>query len=110
MGKLSFPVLSELFITVLKLESYADKQNLFEIIDTTVSVRKIGFYSPEDISETINSIKKIDTRIGKTDREIVACAIEDAAAVLVTLDRDLFHNERIENAFGIKIKHPKELL
>ena len=55
-------------------------------------------------------IKKLDTRIEKTDREIVACAIEDKATALVILDKDLLHNERIENAFDIKIKHPKELL
>lgn len=110
MGKLSFPVLSELFVIVLKLENYVDKRDLFDTIDTMISARKMIFYSPEDICRITGKIKEIDTRIEKTDREIIACAIEDKAAVLVTLDKDLIHNERIENIFGIRIRHPKELL
>lgn len=110
MGKLSFPVLSELFVTLLKFQNYSDKRDLFDTIDTIISVRKIVFYSPEDICGIVDKIKKIDTRIEKVDGEIVACSIEDKASTLVTLDKDLLHNERIENAFGIKIRHPKDLL
>lgn len=109
-GKFSFPVLSELFVTVLQTQNYADKQDLLDVIDKIISARKIGFYSSEDICNIMENIKKIDTRIEKMDREITACAIEDKADVLVTLDKDLLHNRKIENIFDIKIKHPKELV
>lgn len=110
MGKLSFPVLSELFVTILQLENYTDKQDMIDVIDQIISARKIAFYSSVDICDIAEKIKEIDTRIEKMDREIVACAVEDSANVLVTLDKDLIHNERIENSLGIKIRHPKELL
>lgn len=73
-------------------------------------MRKIEFYSPIDTCNIIEKIKKIDERIKSIDREIVACAVEDKAVVLVSLDTDLIHNEKIEKEFGIKIRHPKELL
>lgn len=39
----------------------------------------------------------------------VSCAIEDNA-ILVTLDKDLLHNKKIEEQYKIKIRHPKELI
>lgn len=109
-GKISFPALSELFITILRLTKYEDKRDLFDAIDKTIFVRKIEFCSPLDTCDTIEKIKGLDERVKSTDREIVACAVEDKAVVLVTLDANLTRNEKIEKEFGIEIRHPKELL
>lgn len=109
-GKISFPSLSELFVIILRLIKYDDKRDLFDAIDKTLSVRKIEFYSQIDICNIVEKIKTIDTRIKPTDREIVACAVEDSASTLVTLDKDLIRHEKLEKEFKINIRHPEEFL
>ena len=39
----------------------------------------------------------------------LATAIADNASVFVTFDATLLENKKLENEFGIKIKHPREI-
>lgn len=107
-GILSLPVLSELFLSVLLLDSSSEKYNLMNTVLETIRIRKINFYSPKSIEETAIKIRQFDRRVGPLDAHIVACAIEDKAN-LITLDRKLIDNIALEKEFGIKIFHPKSL-
>jgi len=109
-GILSFPVLSELFVTILKQLESRDRYDLLDLIDKTIKIRKMEFYSPDNVSELLQRIKTIDNRIDSLDREIVACAKENNAQILVTLDKNLINNKILERELGIKIRHPKDLL
>lgn len=109
-GNISFPVLSELFLVLVRIKDYRDKHGLFDFIDGTIATRKIGFHSPKSISGIVERIEELDSRITPVDREIVACAVEENASTLITLDKNLIHNGKIEEEFRIKIMHPKELL
>lgn len=80
------------------------------MIERLINIKKIGLYSPKDISFILEIIKRIDERIKPLDREILSCAVEDESNLLVTLDKDIIHNEKLEKEFGIEIRHPKELL
>ena len=85
-------------------------------IDTSVIVEPenteegISFYTPKDTSKLLKEIKSADARIANADREILACASEDRAYALVTIDKELLNNKRLEALLGIKIMHPKDLL
>ena len=46
----------------------------------------------DDHSSNIQKIMSLDTRIKPTDAEILACAVEDNAKTLVTLDKILIKN------------------
>ena len=109
-GRLSLPVTGELFIKISSLINIQDRQIAFEIITDLIKARKIDFYVPETISSNIQKIMSLDTRIKPTDAEILACAVEDNAKTLVTLDKILINNKAIENNFKLKIMHPKELI
>src|SRR3989344_1004441 len=109
-GRLSLPVMGELFIKINSLEDIQDRQLAFEIITDLIKARKIDFYVPESIGDLIQKIMNLDTRIKPTDAEILACSIEDNAKTLVTLDQVLINNKIIEQNFKIRINHPKELV
>ncbi|MBI4896361.1 MAG: hypothetical protein HY832_02330 [Candidatus Aenigmarchaeota archaeon] len=109
-GRLSFPALSELFVSILRIENSDNRYTVFDLIAQIVHSRKIEFYAQKDTSGIIETIRTIDPRLTPLDREIVACAVEDQALVLATLDSELIHNQKIEQEFKIKIVHPKELL
>ena len=109
-GSISLPVIGEVLLNILSLKTIHEKYVLLEIADSLISIRKIKFYIPLDISETLTKIKSLDSRIEPTDAMIFACAVEDNVNTLVTLDKNLIHNEKLEKEFGIKIKHPRELL
>lgn len=109
-GKFSLLVFGETLLSIMSLRNYRDQHDSLDHFLRLVSVRKIETYVPKKIEETMMRIREIDYRIDPTDTEILSCAIEDGARILVTLDTKLIHNERIENEFGIEIKHPKELL
>ena len=81
---------------------------MFEYFRDLVKDKKIKFYVLKNISLKIK-VTELDTRIKPTDASIVACTIEDKT-ILVTLDKDLLHNEKIEGQYKIKILHPKELI
>lgn len=55
-------------------------------------------------------MKHVAALIKETVKLNVACTIEKNVNTLVTLDTNLIHNEKIEREFGIKIRHPNELL
>ena len=109
-GVLSFPVLSELFSVVLLLQKYEERMTLFETIYDMIRAREIKFYSPKKTETIISKIKEIDRRLDPLDVEILACAIENKASVLVTLDDNMLKSEEIQNLFKIRIRHPKDLL
>ena len=52
----------------------------------------------------------MDLRIGSTDITILAVAIEDKAAYLVTLETNLINHPEVEKEFKIKIRHPGDLV
>ena len=110
MGKISFPALSELFALTMGVKD-SNKQHAFlDAFADLIDVRKLEFYAPENIYETAIKIKKLDTRLKTLDTDIIACAIEDKAVNLVTLDQKLIGHRSIEAEFGLKIIHPRDLL
>ena len=109
-GILSFPVLSELFSVVLLLQKYEERMTLFETINDIVKAREINFYSPKKIETIISKIKEIERRLDPLDTEILACAIENKASVLVTLDDNMLKSTNVQNLFKMRISHPKDLL
>lgn len=109
-GIISSPVLSELMISMLKLSDSQKRHAFLDVLENLVNTRKVEFYTPVDIHETASQIEDADERIGPTDIDIIACALENKALNLVTLDRKLIGNKAIESGFGLKIMHPKELL
>lgn len=59
----------------------------------------------------VDIVGNICRRLATTiDMNIVASAIEHKATNLVTLDKQLIHHKSIEERFGLKILHPKELV
>lgn len=109
-GRLSFPALGELFFKIQKLETFREQYEILDMITELIKKRRISFFSvPEN--EGINvRIKELDRRVDKTDRLILASAIEDGATFFVTLDSKLVDNMILEKEFGISIKHPKDLI
>lgn len=109
-GVVSLPTLGELFLIVLRMEN--EKMHTFqETIIHIVRFHKIAFYSPtKNITKIQERITQLDHRIDSIDREIIACAIEDKADCLVTLDKKLIDNKKIQSEFKIRIRHPKDLL
>lgn len=108
-GAISFPVLSELFFKILKLETFDEQWDTFDLIKSLIKEKKILFYSPKNIAEIDNKIKEIDSRIEPLDGQIVACAAEDEAT-LVTIDTKLTENSKLEKELGIEMKHPEGLV
>ena len=109
-GTLSFPVLSELFAILASIEDFNGRYDFLESILATIKSRSIMFYSPKDTSRLLGEIKLAEARIGNADREILACASEDKSYALVTLDKDMLNNKKLESLLRIKILHPKDLL
>ena len=95
---------------MLLLKDENKRQAFLDVLVNLVNIRKVGFYMPEDMHEISKRIKEIDQRLEPTDTDIVACAIENNAMNLVTLDKKLIGNKAIEREFGLKILHPKDLL
>lgn len=109
-GKLSSPVLSELFMRLLAIENYDDRDSFLMILDHLRRKRKVDYYTPVHIAKVIEDIEEIDNRLEPHDILIVACAIEDKARNLITLDRKLMHHKTIEERYGLRIAHPKEFI
>ena len=109
-GILSFPVLSELFLFMQSFEDFNDRYDFIEPILWAIKIRRITFYSPVDIGDILNKIKITDNRIDPLDREILASASENKVHALVTLDRNMINNKKVENLLGIRILHPRDLL
>ena len=109
-GVIPFPVLSELLLAITEMEKIRDRYDFLDILMDMISVKKIAFYAPKDIGKLLIKIKELDSRIEPTDREIVACGAEHNCDTIVTLDKNLIHNEKLESGLNVKIRHPKELL
>ena len=109
-GKLSLPSLGELMIYLLLIKDSNKGHVFLDLLSDLRTVRKIGIYTPINLHEISTKIKEMDTRIDLTDLDIIACAIEDGANNMVTLDKKLIGNKAIENEFRLRIVHPRELL
>ena len=109
-GKLSLIVLGELFLDIFSLEDYSERQDSMEFIHSLIKKKKIEYGTiAKTIDEVATKIKSIDSRTDQADRLILACASEDKSDYLVTLDRKLIGNEKLEKELNIKIRHPKDL-
>ncbi|MCK4429009.1 MAG: PIN domain-containing protein [Candidatus Aenigmarchaeota archaeon] len=105
----SLPVVGEYFIKVITdVKEFIKQEQMFEYFRDLIKDKKIRFHILENVSLKIR-VKEIYSRIESTDASIVACAIEEKA-ILVTLDKELLHNKKIEEQYKIKIEHPKELI
>lgn len=109
-GKFSLPTLGEMMISILLVKDYSKRYTLLDLITALKTARKIDIYTPIEIGDIHRKIREIDTRLNPTDIDIVACAIEDGAKNLVTLDKDLIGNRTIESEFRLRISHPRDLL
>ncbi len=109
-GMLSFPVLSELFVKFLSLKNVEEEDLFRQIIDHLRVKRKVEFYSAKRIGKLMEELYDLDSRLEPTDIQIVACAIEGKADVLVTLDKNLINHKSIQEKYELKICHPKEFI
>lgn len=109
-GKISFSVLGEILLNIMSLENYTEQHTALDLFQRLIKVRKIGLYVQKRTEDIVKRIREIDARIDPIDAEILACTIEDEAQVLITLGTKLIHNEKLEKEFGIRIRHPNELL
>lgn len=107
-GTLSFPVLSELFLILASIEDFNERYDFLEPL--LALIKRLHFYAPKDIGNILNRITTVDSRIDDTDRFILACGSEDKASALITLDKDMLNNKKLELLLGMKILHPKDLL
>jgi len=110
-GVLSIPVFGEIFKGLIrKIEKEIDREKAFIIVSRLIDKRKINFSSPQFKTYAIvEKIKTIETRAEPMDTLNLATAIADNASVFVTFDATLLENKKLENEFGIKIKHPREI-
>ena len=107
---ISIPVLGEYMETALEKE-YTDSLDLFEFLLGFVKNSKLKIVSPKiSTLEIFHEIESIDPKIEFMDGLHLACAIENSIKTFVTIDHDLLGNQKIEERFKIKIKHPKELI
>lgn len=109
-GKFSLVVLGEILLKVQKFGTFVERYDFLDTLFNLIKKRNISFYSVPENENIISKIKEADRRIQRADRTILASAVEDKAAVLVTLDSKLVDNTNLEKEFGIKIKHPKNLI
>ena len=109
-GIVPFPALSEIFSVALTIEDYNRREDFLEVIYQLFKDAKIDTYVSKNMDRISLQIENIDSRIRGSDRWILASSIEANASALVTLDKELLENSKIEHAFGIKIMHPKDLL
>ena len=109
-GVFSLPVLGELMMTLVDITDYNKRMNLQELIVHLRSIHGIQIFVPKDTTKILSKIREIDTRLDHIDSEMVACAVEDGAKYLITLDQKLIGNKRLEEEFNINICHPKDIL
>ncbi len=97
-------------ISMVLLKDSNKRHAFLDFLIDLKNARNMEFYMPIDIHSIATRIKEIDTRLDPADIDIAACAIEDKAVNLVTLDKKLIGNKAIEKEFGLKIMHPQQLL
>lgn len=111
-GVISIPVMGEytntFIIEDLSIEKLVD---YFSFLQRLLKEAQLSLVSPRFTTLTIvDKIRKIDDRVEFMDALHVACAMENGIKVFVTFDPVLVRNERLEEAFGIRLQHPKELV
>lgn len=109
-GIISFPVLSELFVKFLSLGNVEEEDVFRQFIAHLRVKQQIEFYSAKRIGKLMEELHDLDSRLEPTDIQIIACAIEDKADVLVTLDKNLIDHKYIQEKYGLKISHPKDFI
>ncbi|MCK4730531.1 MAG: PIN domain-containing protein [Candidatus Aenigmarchaeota archaeon] len=108
-GCFSLPVMGELLIkTHITVKEEIEKELFFRWMSEFINYRGVSFYTLKNLILP-HELTTIDKRVNGTDALILACAVEEKA-VLVTLDKDLLNNKKIEGKYKIKIRHPKELI
>ena len=110
LGKFSSITMSELFMTLFEFNETEDRLSFIRFLEYLRNRRKVDFYTPQRIGRLLEEIAELDTRLEPHDIMIIACAIEDGASRLVTLDKKLIHHVSIENKYKLKIVHPRELI
>ena len=112
-GYLSLPVRGEFFIKILdEIKEQYDRETALILLYDLKEEKNINFFVPSNkskIGKITDEILSLDRRLEFTDASIVACAVENKAT-LITLDKDLLHNKKIEEQYKIKIRHPEELI
>ncbi|PKP58173.1 MAG: hypothetical protein CVT89_03280 [Candidatus Altiarchaeales archaeon HGW-Altiarchaeales-2] len=108
---LSVSALGEIVMCSIKKfeeETEGGKVSLF--ITDLVNKRKIDFSAPQfETYAIVEKIKKIESRVELMDALNLATAITENADVFVTMDSKLVGNKKLESAFKIKIKHPRDV-
>jgi len=110
-GTLSLPVLGEfLLITIRDNETVEKKELAVKSLDTLIQKRKIKFFTPlKSTYLTAYEVMNSDTRIEPTDAINYAMAVQENADTFVSFDEKLLDNPTLENVFGVKVLHPKDL-
>ncbi len=108
-GKFSMPMLSEILLRIIRLDDSTERYKTLDMIYMLIKEKKIDLCSVKGTEDNVIKIKEVDYSISPSDRLIVACAVIDNAT-LVTLDKRLIKNKALEERFGIKIRHPKDLV
>ena len=109
-GVFSLPVLGELMMALLESKDYNKRMDFQEFLVHLIKFHEVQYYAPKRATSILDKIRMLDSRLDPIDTEILACAIEDGAQCLVTLDRKLICNKVLENEFNIAISHPKDLV
>lgn len=110
-GYVPVSVIGEIFMIINeRIESANDRELFFSFFDKLVQNRKMKFVGTVfEVYEKISEMKETDYKTEPLDALHLSIAITSNASTFVTLDKKLIHNHELENKFGIKILHPKEL-
>lgn len=105
-GVISLPALGEVFKTVYFVVDDQKRMALFNKICDLLAECSITFSTPEkETYAYAGEIMNFDSIIQAADALRVAEAIT-SGAILITIDRKLVENKRLETEFKIKIKEP----
>lgn len=110
-GTLCLTVIGEFFLTTFRdVKEKTAKELGFEFIDRFIKNRSANFSSLKyDSLHIIDRIKELDRSIEDSDAMHIANCIQDNGAVFVTIDERILESKILENEFGIKLMHPKDL-
>ena len=110
-GVISISALGEILMTSMrKFEEETKKGEVSLLIGGLMEKGKIDFSSPQfKTYDVVKKINAIESRAEPMDALNLANAITENADVFVTMDDKLMGNKKLESAFKIKIKHPREL-
>ncbi|HLC74977.1 MAG TPA: hypothetical protein VJH88_03920 [Candidatus Nanoarchaeia archaeon] len=105
-GSISLPALGEIFRVLYSIKDEAIRMQRFTFVCDLIRKCNISFNSPDHETYRIaTTIKEFDTLIEPADALRVSEALT-SGATLITLDRKLIDNQRLQEHFNIKIKGP----